>query len=148
MEKEPPQSRFGPQGKSPPRTPGPDARVLGVWPQTPGFLASGPYPPQNSFSTFLKPSRLYPLAQIKCSRIRTFREPSETPSGEFRNPSGDQTLLSHTSIFTSGLFQSSSSCTGSHLGLRTTFGHQHNNTTKLISSPNIKCVDPAGSRTM
>ena len=42
LEKKPPQGRFGPQGKSPTRTPGPDARDLGVWPQTPGSLASGP----------------------------------------------------------------------------------------------------------
>ena len=40
LEKEPPQSRFGTQGKSPSPTPRPDARVIGVWPQTPGSLAS------------------------------------------------------------------------------------------------------------
>ena len=32
LEKEPPQSRFSPQGKSPSWTPGPDTRVLGIWP--------------------------------------------------------------------------------------------------------------------
>ena len=32
LEKEPPQSRLGMQGKSPSRTPGPNARVLSVWP--------------------------------------------------------------------------------------------------------------------
>ena len=135
------------------------ARVLlGLQDQTPGTSASGPRRQgpwhlasglrKTSFCTFLKPRGLYPLAQIKCSRTRTFRETSETPSGEFRNPSGDQTLLSHISIFTSGLFRRSSSCQGSHPGLRTTFGHQHNNSTILISSANIKCVHPVGSRTM
>ena len=32
LEKEPPQSRFFPKGKNPSRTPGLDARVLGVYP--------------------------------------------------------------------------------------------------------------------
>ena len=32
LEKKPPQSRFHPKGKSPSRTPGPDAGVPGVWP--------------------------------------------------------------------------------------------------------------------
>ena len=121
-------------------------RVQAVVPLTSGSTAYNAS--KTSFCTFPKPRGLYPLAQIKCSRTRTFRETSETPSGEFRNPSGDQTLLSHISIFTSGLFRRSSSCPGSYPGLRTIFGHQHNNSTILISSPNIKCVDPAGSRTM
>ena len=80
---------------------------------------------KTSFCTFQKPRGLSPLAQIKCSHAQTFRETSGTPSGEFRNPSGDQTLLSHISNFISGPFRSSSSCPQSHPGLRTTFGHQH-----------------------
>ena len=42
-----------------------------------------------------------------------------------RNNSGLQYLSSNILIFTSGPFWSSSSCPGSHLGHRTTFGHQH-----------------------
>ena len=97
------------------------ARVLlGLQGQTPGFPASGPRRQgpwrlapglrRTSFCSFQKPCGLSPLAQIKCSRTQTFRETSGTPSGEFRNPSRDQTLLSHISIFISGPFQSSSSC--------------------------------------
>ena len=105
-----------------PRRLAPDARDPGVWP-----LASAKLP----FAPFLKPRGLYPLAHIKCSCTQTFRETSETPFGEFRNPSGDQNTII-TYIFTSGLFRRSSSCPGSHPGLRTTFGHQHNNSTILI----------------
>ena len=118
------------------------ARVLlGLQDQTPGTSASGPRRQgpwrlasglrKTSFCTFLKPRGLYPLAHIKCSCTQTFRETSETPFGEFRNPSGDQNTII-TYIFTSGLFRRSSSCPGSHPGLRTTFGHQHNNSTILI----------------
>jgi hypothetical protein len=118
------------------------ARVpLGLQDQTPGTSASGPRRQgpwrlasglrKTSFCTFLKPHGLYPLAHIKCSCTQTFRETSETPFGEFRNPSGDQNTII-TYIFTSGLFRRSSSCPGSHPGLRTTFGHQHNNSTILI----------------
>ena len=88
--------------------------------QTPGFPASGPRRQRpwhlapglrkTSFCAFQKPCGLSPLAQITCSRTQTFRETSGTPSGEFRNPSGDRTLLSHISIFISGPFRSSSSC--------------------------------------
>ena len=53
LEQKPPQSRFFPKGKSPTRTPGPNATILGVWPrrhgpqrlaqvQTPGSPAFGP----------------------------------------------------------------------------------------------------------
>ena len=80
------------------------ARVLlGLQGQTPGFPASGPrcqgpwrLAPglrKTSFCAFQKPRGLSPLAQIKCSRTQTFRETSGTPSSEFRNPSGDQTLF-------------------------------------------------------
>ena len=97
------------------------ARVLlGLQGQTPGFPASGPRRQgprrlalglrKSSFCAFQKPCGLSPLAQIKCSRTQTFRETSGTPSGKFRNPSGDQTLLSHISNFISGPFRSSSSC--------------------------------------
>ena len=97
------------------------ARVLlGLQGQTPGFPASGPRRQgpwrlapglrKTSFCAFQKPCGLSPLAQITCSRTQTFRETSGTPSGEFRNPSGDQTLLSHISNFISGPFRSSSSC--------------------------------------
>ena len=110
LEEKPTQSRFHPKGKSPSRTPGPDARVPGVWTQTPGSLASGPWTPQNFLLRFLKTLWAFPLAQIKCSHTQTFRKTSGTPSGEFQNPSGDQTLLSHISIFISGPFRSSSSC--------------------------------------
>ena len=135
------------------------ARVLlGLQGQTPGFPASGPrcqgpcrLAPglrKTSFCAFQKPCGLSPLAQITCSRTQTFRETSGTPSGEFRNPSGDQTLISHISNFVSGPLRSSSSCLGSHPRLQKTFGHHHNDSTILISSPNVKCVDPASSRTM
>ena len=33
LEQKPPQSRFFPKGKSPTRTPGPNATILGVWPR-------------------------------------------------------------------------------------------------------------------
>ena len=53
LEQKPPQSRFCPKAKSPTRTPGPNATILGVWPrrhgprrlaqgQTPGSPAFGP----------------------------------------------------------------------------------------------------------
>jgi len=96
----------------------PRARRQGPWRPAPILR-------KTSFCTFLKPRGLYPLAQIKCSRIRTFRETSETSSDEFQNPSRNQTLLSHISIFISRLFRSSSLCPWSHPWLRTTFGHQH-----------------------
>src|SRR5215216_4514091 len=65
-----------------------------------------------------------------------------------RNNFGLQYPSSNISIFTSRPFRSSSSCPRSHTGLRTTFGNHHNNSTILISSPNVKCVDPACLRTM
>src|SRR6187399_1312110 len=97
------------------------ARVLlGLQGQTPGFPASGPRRQgpwrlalglrNTSFCAFQKPCVLSLLAQIKCSRTQTLRETSGTPSGEFRNPSRGQTLLSHILIFISGPFRSSSSC--------------------------------------
>ena len=81
------------------------ARVLlGLHGQTPGFPASGPRRQgpwrlapglcKTSFCAFQKPCGLSPLAQITFSRNQTFWETSGTPSGEFRNPSRDQTLLS------------------------------------------------------
>ena len=42
LEKEPPQSRFGMQGKSPSRTPGPDAKVPGIWSLTSAKLPFAP----------------------------------------------------------------------------------------------------------
>ena len=65
LEKEPPQSWFSPQGKSPSQTQGPDARVLGVWPQTLGFLASGPWPPQNFLLHLPKAPWALPLVPNK-----------------------------------------------------------------------------------
>ena len=62
-------------------------RRQGPWRLAPGLC-------KTSFCAFQKPCGLSPLAQIKCSRSQTFRETSGTPSSEFRNPSGDQTLLS------------------------------------------------------
>ena len=71
LEQKPPQSRFCLKGKSPTRTPGPNATILGVWPrrngprclaqgQTPRSSAFAPWPPQNSFCTDLKPHGLTP----------------------------------------------------------------------------------------
>ena len=64
--------------------------LLGLQGQTSGFPASGLR--KTSFCAFQKPCGLSPLAQIKFYRTQTFRETSGTRSGEFRNPSGDQTL--------------------------------------------------------
>ena len=66
----------------------PEARRQGPWRLAPGLR-------KNYFCAFQKPCGLSPLAQIKCSRTQTFRETFGTPSGDFRNPSADQTLLSH-----------------------------------------------------
>src|SRR3954463_7437631 len=78
--------------------------LLGLQRQTPGVAASGrgrqgPWRlasglRKTSFCTFQKLRGLSPLAQIKCSRAQTFRETFGTPSDEFQNLSGDQTLLS------------------------------------------------------
>ena len=65
-----------------------------------------------------------------------------------RNTSGLQYPSSNISIFTSGPFRSSSSCTGSHPGLRTTFGNHILFPITTLASPNLKCVDPTGSGTM
>ena len=54
---------------------------------------------KTSFCAFQKPCGLSPLAQIKCSHTQTFRETSGTPSSEFWNPSGVQTLLSHIKLY-------------------------------------------------
>ena len=73
LEQKPPQSRFCPKGKSPTRTPGPNATILGVcpdamglgvWPNArrQGLRRLAPWPPQNSFCTDLKPHGLDPLA--------------------------------------------------------------------------------------
>ena len=67
LEQKPPQSRFFPKGKSPTRTPGPNATILGVWPRRHGPRRQGlrrlaPWPPQDSFCTDLKPHGLDPLA--------------------------------------------------------------------------------------
>ena len=125
MEKNPPQGRFVKKERV----------LLGLQDQTPRSSASGPRRQgpwrlahglrKTAFAPSQKPRGLSPLAQIKCPCTRTFRETSETPCSEFQNLSGDQTLLSHISIFTFRLFRSSSSCLGSHSGLRTTFGHHH-----------------------
>ena len=114
------ESQFHPKGKSPSRTPGPDGRIPSAWTQTAWFPATRPRRQRpwrlapglckTSFFAFQKPCGLSPLAQIKCSRTQTFRETSGTPSGEFRNPSRDQTLLSDISIFIFGPFRSTSSC--------------------------------------
>ena len=132
------------------------ARVLlGLQGQTPGFPASGPkcqgpwcLAPglrKTSFFAFQKPCGLSPLAQIKCSRTQTFRETSGTPSGEFRNPSGDQTLLSHIS--------NDHSRVPRHVRDLISDSEQHSiinihNSYSTISSTNVKHADPTGSRTM
>ena len=135
------------------------ARVLlGLQGQTPGFPASGPRRQgpwrlapglrKTSFCAFQKPCGLSPLAQITCSRSQTFRETSGTPSGEFRNSSGDQTLLSHISILSpdhSGVPR--------HVRDHIRDSEQHSvtnihNSYNTISSTNVKRADPTGSRTM
>ena len=63
LELKPSQSRFHPIGKSPSRTPGPDARDLGVWTQMPGTLASGPWTPQNFHLRFPKTLWALPFGQ-------------------------------------------------------------------------------------
>ena len=65
-----------------------------------------------------------------------------------RNNSGLQYPSPNIPIFTSGPFRSSSSCLGSHPGLRTTFGNHIVFPITTLASPNLKCVDPTGSRTM
>ena len=65
-----------------------------------------------------------------------------------RNNSGLQYPSSNIPIFTSGPLRSSSSCPGSHLGLRTTFGNHILFPITTLASPNLKCVDPTGSGTM
>ena len=108
LEQKPPQSRFHPKGKSPSRTPGPDARVPGVWTQTPGTLASGPWAPQNFLLHFPKASWAFPFGPDKvfsCPNI----------SGNIRNsfrwipePFRRSNTTIHISIFTSGPFRNSS----------------------------------------
>ena len=61
LEQNPPQSGFHPKVKSPSRTPRPDARVPGVWTQTPGTLASGPWTPQNFLFRFPKTLWAFPF---------------------------------------------------------------------------------------
>ena len=65
-----------------------------------------------------------------------------------RNNSGLQYPSSNIQIFTSGPFRSSSSCPGSHPGLRTTFGNHILFPITTPASSNLKCVDPMGSGTM
>ena len=65
LERKPPQSQFCPKGKSPTRTPGPDARVPGVWTQTLGTLASGPWIPQNFLLRFPKTLWAFPFGPNK-----------------------------------------------------------------------------------
>ena len=65
-----------------------------------------------------------------------------------QNNSGLQYPSSNIPIFTSGPFRSSSSCPGSHPGLRTTFGNHILFPITTLASPNLKCVDPTGSGTM
>ena len=62
--------------------------------------------------------------------------------------SGLQYPSSNIPIFTSGPFRSSSSCPGSHPGLRTAFGNHILFPIITLASPNLKCVDPTGSGTM
>ena len=136
------------------------ARVLlGLQGETPGFPASGPrcqgpwrLTPglrKTSFCAFQKPCGLSPLAQITCSRTQTFRETSGTPSGEFRNPSGDQTLLSHISklylrtIPEFLVMSVISSGTPNNIRLPTYITH-----IILYRQRNVKRADPTGSRTM
>ena len=42
LEQKPPQSRFCPKGKSPTRTPGLNATILGVWPRRQGLRRLAP----------------------------------------------------------------------------------------------------------
>ena len=65
-----------------------------------------------------------------------------------QNNSGLQYPLSNIPIFTSGPFRNSSSRPGSHPGLRTTFGNHILFPITTLASPNLKCVDPTGSKTM
>ena len=65
-----------------------------------------------------------------------------------QNNSGLQYPSSNISIFTSGPFRNSSSCPGSHPGLRTTFSNHILFPRTTLASPNLKCVDPTGSGTM
>ena len=79
LELKPSQSRLHPIGKSPSRTPGPDARDPGVWTQTPGILASGPSTPQNFLLRFPKTLWAFPFGPNK-----VFSYPNI--SGNIRNP--------------------------------------------------------------
>src|SRR3954466_7610946 len=83
LEQNPPQSRFHPKGKSPSRTPGPDARVPGVWPQTPGTLASGPWTPQNFLLRFPKTLWAFPFGPNKAFSYPNISENIWNP---FRRP--------------------------------------------------------------
>ena len=65
-----------------------------------------------------------------------------------QNNSGLQYPSSNIPIFTFGPFRSSSSCPGSHPGLRTTFGNHILFPITTLVSANLKCVDPTGSGTM
>src|SRR5215216_4568565 len=64
LEKEPPQTWFCPQGRVLLGLPGPDARVLGVWPRArcQGLRRLVPDLCKTSFCTDLKPHGPYPLA--------------------------------------------------------------------------------------
>ena len=132
--------------------------ILELQGQTPGFPALGPRRQgpwrlapglrKTSFCAFQKPCGLSPLAQIKCSHTQTFRETSGTPSGEFRNPSGDQTLLSTYQ----SLLPDHSGVTR-HICDLIQNSEQHSvtnirNSYNTISSTNVKRADPTGSRTM
>ena len=65
-----------------------------------------------------------------------------------QNTPGLQNPSSNISIFTSGPFQNSSGCSGSHPGLRTTFSNCVDTFPIALASLNLKCVDPTGSGTM
>ena len=110
-------------------------------------LASGLH--KTSFFTFQKPRGLSPLAQIKCFRTQTFRETSGTPYGEFRNPSGVQTTLSH--IFKIHLrtipefLVMSMIISGTPNNIRSPTYITH---IILYRQRNVKRADPTGSRTM
>ena len=130
LEKEHPQSRFSLQGKSPSRTPGPDARVLGVWPQTPGSLASGPWPLQNCllpehFGKHLKP---LPVNSGTLPGIKHYYPIYQTLSPDHsRVPRHVRDLIRNSEQH---------SVTNIH------------NSYNTISSTNVKRADPTGSRTM
>ena len=95
LEQKPPQSRCCPKGKSPTRTPGPNATILGVRPRRLGLgvwprarrqdlRRLAPWPPQNPFCTDLKPHGLDPLAEpyhpiYESLRLDHFETPRHVP---------------------------------------------------------------------